>query len=851
MPKRVLEPPDRPAPGRKNGSDSIINHVTPAAIPVAVALQQAILSSRNIALIATDVNGVIQLFNNGAERMLGYSAAEVVDSVTPADLSDPQEVIARSKALSAEFDTPIAPGFEALAYRALRGIEDVYDITYCCRDETRLPVRVNVTALMDDRQVLIGFLLVFVDNSANKLLEDERMKLDQRVRDQQFYTRSLLEAHLDALVTTDPRGIITDANRQAELLTGSTRDELVGAPFSNVFTEPARAEAAIRRALGEGKVTEVELTARDRNGQDTAVAINATTFHDRNRTLKGVFVAVRDITERARIEHALQAKNLELEGASRLKSEFLANMSHELRTPLNAIIGFSEVLADGLLGELTEAQRRFVSDIYGSGTHLLSLINDILDLSKIESGKMSLDLERVPLASLFANSLSIIREKASTRRIRLEVDSAGDLGSVQVDPRKVKQVVYNLLANAVKFTGEGGSVTLRATRVPASDVGAMTSGWTGRTLPIAHAPCEEYIRITVTDSGIGIAEEALHRLFTPFSQIDSGLARRFEGTGLGLAMVRQLVELHEGTVAVESAVGLGSAFTVWLPLHQSGPVAATVTPRALRERGERGERGVRGSEDPSGHRMALVVEDDFKSADLIRVQLEAEGFSVLHAASAEAALVIAVQQPLALITLDIMLPNMDGWEFLSRIKLVAALRNIPVVIISIVADRGRGFALGAAAVMQKPLSRQDLYESLVGIGLFPVVPGGTLRVLVVDRDVDAVTFVADRIMGLATTVLRATGGVEAIAVARHEHPDLIVLALMTPEVNGFEVVNALNEQDDTAHIPIIVVTDEHFSATDILRLSGSVTSIMDRTGLDQNRLSSEIRRALTGRHVAN
>ena len=851
MPKRVLEPPDRPAPGRKNGSDSIINHVTPAAIPVAVALQQAILSSRNIALIATDVNGVIQLFNNGAERMLGYSAAEVIDSITPADLSDPQEVIARSKALSAEFDTPIAPGFEALAYRALRGIEDVYDITYCCRDESRLPVRVNVTALMDDRQVLIGFLLVFVDNSANKLLEDERMKLDQRVRDQQFYTRSLLEAHLDALVTTDPRGIITDANRQAELLTGSTRDELVGAPFSNVFTEPARAEAAIRRALGEGKVTEIELTARDRNGQDTAVAINATTFHDRNRTLKGVFVAVRDITERARIEHALQAKNLELEGASRLKSEFLANMSHELRTPLNAIIGFSEVLADGLLGELTEAQRRFVSDIYGSGTHLLSLINDILDLSKIESGKMSLDLERVPLASLFANSLSIIREKASTRRIRLEVDSAGDLGSVQVDPRKVKQVVYNLLANAVKFTGEGGSVTLRASRVPAADVGALTSGWMGRTLPIAHASCEEYIRITVTDSGIGIAEEALHRLFTPFSQIDSGLARRFEGTGLGLAMVRQLVELHGGTVAVESAVGIGSAFTLWLPLHQSGPVAATVTPRAVRERGARGVRDVRGSEGSSGHRVALVVEDDFKSADLIRVQLEAEGFSVLHAASAEAALVIAVQQPLALITLDIMLPNMDGWEFLSRIKLVAALRNIPVVIISIVADHGRGFALGAAAVMQKPLSRQDLYESLVGIGLFPVAPGGTLRVLVVDRDVDALTLVADRIMGLATTVLRASDGAQAIEIARHDRPDLIVLALMTPEVNGFAVVNALNELDDTARIPIIVVTDEQFSASDILRLSGAVTSIMDRTGLDQNRLSSEIRRALTGRHVAN
>ena len=465
-----------------------------------------------------------------------------------------------------------------------------------------------------------------------------------------------------------------------------------------------------------------------------------------------MFAAARDVTELKRFEQTLQQKNVELEDASRMKSEFLANMSHELRTPLNAIIGFSEVLRDGLMGEMTDQQRGFIGDIFSSGKHLLSLINDILDLSKVEAGKMMLDLEPVQVSSLFVNSLSIIREKAATRHIRLSMDAAEDLGSIQADARKVKQIVYNLLSNAVKFTSEGGQVTLRAGRVPRADVGQLSGAWTGRSFPLADNEFAEFLEISVTDSGIGISPEGLEHLFKPFSQIDSGLARKFEGTGLGLAMVKLLAELHGGAVAVESAVGEGSCFTVWLPLRapEEAALAPARAPAALR------------IEALAGARTALVVEDDFKSAELIRVQLEAEGFTVLHAASAEAALVLAVQQPLSLITLDIMLPNMDGWEFLGRLKQVPALQRIPVVIISIVADRNKGFALGAAAVMQKPISRQELSESLVELGLFPVSQGQTLKVLVVDDDPKAVELIAVRIMGLASTVLRAYGGREAI-----------------------------------------------------------------------------------------
>jgi len=821
------------------GTDNTARKEAEEALLKAGALQRAIFNSANFSSIATDAKGVIQIFNVGAERMFGYEADEVVNKITAAALHDSDEIIARAKALSIEYATPIAPGFEALVFKAARGIEDIYDVTKIRKDGSRFPAIVSVTALRDAREAIIGYLLIGTDNTARQQVEEERKKLDQRLRDQQFYTRSLIESNIDAMMTTDPKGIITDINKQTELLTGCTRDELIGAPFKNYFTDPSCAEAGINRVLAEGKVTNYELTARARDGVLTTVSYNATTFHDRDRRLQGVFAAARDITDLKRIEQALQQKNVELEDASRMKSEFLANMSHELRTPLNAIIGFSEVLGDGLLGDLTDKQRGFIGDIFTSGKHLLSLINDILDLSKVEAGKMVLDLESVELSGLFANSMTIIREKAASRRIELVTEVPRDIGSIRADGRKVKQVVYNLLSNAVKFADEGGKVTLQAARVPRAEVGLLNGAATGRAFPLAESKFEEFLRISVTDTGMGISPHALERLFKPFSQVDSGLARKFEGTGLGLAMVKLLVELHCGTAAVESTVGEGSCFTVWLPLRPSDETAveAAKIPAAP-------------AEVVAGARVALVVEGDLKSADLIRLQLEAEGFTVVHAPTAEIGLELALQYPLALITVDIMLPDMDGWEFLGRIKQLPAMTNIPVVIISIVADSNKGYALGAASVLQKPLSRQELYDSLVGLGLFPLAKGGALKVLVVDDDPKAVELIAVRLMGLASTVIRAYGGREAIEAAKAELPDLILLDLMMPDVTGFDVVVALQEHAATTHIPILVLTAKRVTPDDRFKLHGYVSAIIDKATFNHERFVSEIRRATARKVVA-
>jgi len=801
------------------------------------ALQDAIFNSAYFSSIATDERGVIQIFNVGAERMLGYTAVDVVNRITPADISDPQELIARAATLSTELDTPITPGFEALVFKASRGIEDIYELTYIRKDGSRFPAMVSVTALRDVAgERIIGYLLIGTDNTARKEVEAAQALLDQQLADQQFYTRSLIESNIDALMTTDPEGTITDVNQQMVELTGRDRGDLIGAPCRNFFTRPDVADAAIARVLSEHKVTDYELTVRAQDGHETVVSYNAATFHDRDHNVRGVFAAARDATDRKRIERTLQEKNIELEHASRMKSEFLATMSHELRTPLNAVIGFSEALKDGLMGEMTENQQEHIGDIFTSGQHLLSLINDILDLSKVEAGMMALELETADLEHLLSNALSIVREKAAARHITLKLDLGTDLGALQLDTRKTKQIVYNLLSNAVKFSDTSAVVTLSARRVPRSSVGVIEGPWPMHGFVLADNEFEEFLEIAVRDSGMGISMLDMPKLFQAFSQIDSSLARKFEGTGLGLAMVRQMAELHGGTVAVGSESGAGACFAAWLPLRTPAEAEHLERPDVTPQQPAAATR----------ERTALVIEDDPMAADLLRLLLQAEGFTVLLATSAEAALRIAPEQALSLITLDVQLPGMDGWEFLAAIREHPVLAHVPVVVISGTAASNMALSGGAAAILQKPVSHVDLKASLAHLGLHEVAHR-TRTVLVVDDDAKAVELIAAILPTPSYAIVRAYGGGEAIILAQRLRPDLILLDLMMPEVSGFDVVRALQRDPETAHIPILVVTAKQVTVQDreALHADGDrVVHIIDKAGFNRQGFLAEVRRAL-------
>ena len=524
----------------------------------------------------------------------------------------------------------------------------------------------------------------------------------------------------------------------------------------------------------------------------------------------------------------LPMKSEQLAQASTLKSEFLASMSHELRTPLNAVIGFAEVLKDGLVGDLAAEQQEYVTDIYTSGQHLLALINDILDLSKIEAGQMSLELEPTAAAALFEHSLSIVREKAAKRGLHLGLDVSPELGTLLIDPRKIKQIIYNLLSNAVKFSPEGGRVTLEARRVGWDDV----EGWSGNAATIVRTPLPPahgagYLQIAVEDSGIGIAPGDAPRLFRMFSQLDSSLAKETEGTGLGLALIERLAQLHGGCAAVASTPGQGSRFLVWLPWREAGVAAGP----ALQLQHQRSV--------SAGRPLALVIEDNDRAAELIRLQLESEGFEIIRVGTAQHGLDALARRLPTIIILDLLLPDMDGWDLLALLKLPdSASAHIPVVIVSIVADMRRGFSLGASAVLQKPVSREELLGALVDAGIAGTRPVST--VLIVDDDPKAVELLATYLKGPSYRVLRAHGGAEGIETARRERPDLIVLDLLMPEVSGFDVVEMLKDSAETAAIPIVVVTAKTLTAQDKATLNSLVAVVLQKTSFNHGRFLNEV-----------
>jgi PAS domain S-box-containing protein len=672
------------------GTDNTARKQAEEALLKAGALQTAIFNSENFSIIATDEKGVIQLFNVGAERMLGYTTADVLDKITPADISDPQEMIVRAKALSIELATPILPGFEALVFKASRGIEDIYELTYIRKDGSRFPAVLSVTALRDTEGAIIGYLLIGTDNTARKRVEAEQKQLSQRLHDQQFYTRSLFESNVDALMTTDPLGIITDVNKQMEALTGCTRDELIGAPFKNYFTDPERAEAGIKLVLSQTKTINYELTARARDGKETMVSYNATTFYDRDRRLQGVFAAARDVTELKRFEQTLQQTNAELEKATSVaekanlaKSDFLSSMSHELRSPLNAILGFTQLMQSDSPTP-TPAQKESLTQILQAGWHLLKLINEILDLSQIESSQVPLSQEPVSLAEVMLECQGMIEPQAQQHGIRVMFPAFDVPCVVQADRTRVKQVLINLLSNAIKYNCEQGTVDVQCT--------ASTPG---------------RIRISIADSGAGLSSEQVAQLFQPFNRLGQEAGSE-EGTGIGLVVAKKLVELMGGEIGVASTVEVGSVF--WFELNSAEirvlPEEQTETMAPPPTQVQIGTR----------LRTLLCIEDNPANLKLIE-QLIARrpDMSLLTAVSGGSGVELARTRQPEVILMDINLPDLTGFEALKLLRDDPATAHIPVVAISANAmprDIEKGLAAGFFRYLTKPIKFDEFMATL-------------------------------------------------------------------------------------------------------------------------------------------
>ena len=526
--------------------------------------------------------------------------------------------------------------------------------------------------------------------TARVLIEAEQLKLDQRLRDQQFYTRSLIESNIDALMTTDPAGIITDVNKQMEALTGSTRDELIGSPFKSYFTDSARAEAGIKLVLSDKKVTDYELTARARDGKKTLVSYNATTFHDRDRTLQGVFGVARDVTERKRFEQALQETNVELESAKSAaekanlaKSDFLSGMSHELRSPLNAILGFAQLM-DTASPPPSDIQKESITQILQAGWHLLKLINEILDLSVVESGKVSLSLEPVALSEVLSECQAMMEAQAQQRGIRMTFPQFEQPSFVWADQTRLKQIVINLLSNAIKYNQASGQVTV--------DYTVMSS---------------ERIRISFKDTGAGLSPEKITQLFQPFNRLgqEAGIVA---GTGIGLVVTKQLVELMDGVMGVDSTVGQGSVF--WVELRSTpAPELKVIAPEEAAPK-----LAIKPIDAP--RKILLYIEDNPANMRLVERLIDRRtDIKLLKAVDGLQGIALARASLPDVILMDINLPGISGIDALKVLQEDASTAHIPVVAISANAmsrDIEVGRQLGFFRYLTKPIVVEEFMSTL-------------------------------------------------------------------------------------------------------------------------------------------
>ena len=501
----------------------------------------------------------------------------------------------------------------------------------------------------------------------------------------------------------------------------------------------------------------------------------------------------------ARLYQQLELQSADLAEASRHKSEFLASMSHELRTPLNAVIGFSEVLLERMFGDLNERQEDYLKDIHDAGRHLLALLGDILDLSKIEAGRMELDLTTFLVDDVIGQALSLVRERAALHGIELTLEAQQGLGLVTADELRLKQVLLNLLSNAVKFTPDGGSVGVHARR----DAGDLV--------------------VTVTDTGIGISREDQARIFDSFQQ-GSRSASTTEGTGLGLTLSKQIVELHGGAMWVRSALGEGSTFGLRIP-------QAVVPPKVRDEQWPADDLSHSGP-------TVVVIEDDQRSAELVALHLRAAGLNPVTVGTGEAGLEAVRHLSPAAVVLDIHLPGMTGWDVLETLKADPSTASVPVVIVSVEPERGRGFALGATEYLVKPVAGEHLLAA-VSRALQQTrnpVPVGSLpegrSVVVVDDDPLALKLVRSTLEPLRWTVHTCSGGLDAADLVRTVNPSVVIMDLLMPEADGFAVIDELGGDGTDSGPPIVVLTAKSLTSEDLRRLEGRIAFVAGKAGLD-------------------
>lgn len=925
-------------------------------------LNDVLKSSISYSIIALDLEGKILVWNEGAKRNYGYSAEEVIRKETIWILNTPEDIA------SGRAKTMIAG---ALTEGKFEG-----DFVQVRKNGEQFPALLSVTVRRDADGTPVGFVLISKDITVQKQQE-------QALREQLGYNRSLFESSIDLLMATDTLGIIADVNKQMCNVTGYTKEELIGTQLKNYFTDPKRAEDFIRNILAEEIVKNFELTIKSKDGKETVISCNASTFKDIDKHLQGVFASARDITEQKRLEvesreqnsklkeatgflnnvlesstaysiiaedlegnilawnegarlnygytteemvgkqntrilhspediksgrlqavldaalktgkaegilesvrkngeiftaslaltlrkdesgkaigylliskditnqkreEILVSKNVELEEqkrlaqeANKLKSEFLANMSHELRSPLNGIIGFTELMYLGKVGPVSPEHKEYLGDILTSSRHLLQLINDILDLAKVESGKMEFHPENVDLKMVINEVCDILRTLISKRKIQLKITIDPELNNIIIDPAKLKQVLYNYISNALKFSKEEGKVDIRV-------------------LPEG----KDYFRIEVEDTGIGIPNEDISKLFNEFQQLDASTGKKYQGTGLGLALTRRIAEAQGGQVGVKSVLDQGSTFYIVLPRipQKIKPIAETKekvipdTSKTIKPEVQEREMPDQGIEIKPKSAITmkpeiastqipeiktssniLVIDDDVNDNALITKTLSEAGYTVTPAWTGAQALKLCQEKKFDLITLDLLLPDMNGWDVLRVIRSQGANLETPVIVVTVVASKAASFGFMIQNFLIKPIKAEDLMTALQQSG---IQKNSNKTILFVDDDLQMLSLCKEYLRDYGSTVLVENIPEKALIVAEDKHPDVIVLDLLMPEMDGLEFLRRFRITELGKKTPVIICTSQDVTDVDRSRIKASVEAVIQKGGGSMKNLISEV-----------
>ena len=776
---------------------------------------EAVVQASPLAIIALDRSGRVRIWSRGAEQMFGWSREEVAGQPLP---TVPVEQ-------SMSFENLLASQMQGLPHE---GVE----LRLQRKDGSNIDVSLWTSPLRSAGGTISGVLAVLADVTQRRRAEQERTDALEREKAARMAAkaesrfRDLLEAAPDSIIEVDREGRIMLANAVSEKMFGYTRDELLGKPMEILVPDTFRAthiqhrkyylQHPQTRPMGSG----LELQAQRKDGSrfPVEISLSPVTSSEGMR----VTAVIRDVTERKRAEEQIRAmhdrftaeltatnqqlevRNREVERANRLKSDFLASMSHELRTPLHTIIGFAELLREEIDGTLSDKQRRFLGHIHQDALHLLELINDILDLSKIEAGRLELRLEDFDAAQALDEVLASIRPLAISKSLTVESRVPEGI-RLKADRVRFKEVLYNLLSNAVKFTPAQGKVWVESSR----DGGFAT--------------------VAVNDTGIGLPPEEQESIFAKFYQAAATTKGIREGTGLGLAITKRLVEQHGGRIWIESQVGQGSRFSFTLPLaaREEEPVEA--------------EAPARNSHGP----LILIVEDERAAQELLVSYLEPQGFRTATASTYEDALRKAAELRPVAITLDLIMAGQTGWRALQELRRNPATARIPVIVVSVLEERKSAMALGASEYLTKPVAKETFLNALRTHLKDGTNGNGSDRVLVVDDEEDTRRLMEEVLTSAGYVPVLAASGSEALEILQQRPVSAAILDLAMPGMNGFEVIERMRADPNMASIPVLVVTGIDLSAADSAALRRSTRAVFLKSRDWRAELTTVLRKVTT------